>query len=76
MRLAWGRDLRWNPTSHRWTADLGSSKDNGWKRGLKVKPVEQLLHIYRVLATRGMKGAHFYFLDDATRDRFLSLLPA
>jgi DUF2075 family protein len=35
---------------------------------------EKLKHIYRVLSTRGMKGTYFYFLDEATRQRFERLM--
>jgi DUF2075 family protein len=75
--VIWGPDLRWDPHKSRWLADLKASKDNGWKKGLAAQPdvaVEQLQHIYRVLATRGMKGAHFYFVDENTRRRIEGLL--
>jgi uncharacterized protein len=75
--VIWGLDLRWNPLTGRWVSDIKVSKDTGWKKGLASQPdvaTEQLLHIYRVLATRGMKGAHFYFLDAQTRRHFEQLI--
>lgn len=75
--VIWGPDLRWDEKRQRWVSDIKASKDTGWKKGLSEQPdvaTEQLQHIYRVLATRGMKGAHFYFLDEATKRRFLDTL--
>ena len=66
-------DLRWDPLSAKWVADLPTNKDAGFKRGLGKNPqmaAERLKHIYRVLSTRGMKGTYFYFLDEATARRF------
>jgi uncharacterized protein len=63
-----GRDLRWDPVSSRWMADLRQNEDVGFKSGLPSKDmaVDKLKQIYRVLATRGMKGTYLYFLDEAT----------
>ena len=75
--VIWGLDLRWDARGGRWVSDIRASKDTGWKKGLLEQPevaVQQLQHIYRVLATRGMKGAHFYFLDESTKRHFLETL--
>jgi DUF2075 family protein len=37
---------------------------------------QQLAHVYRVLATRGMKGTYFYFEDEATRRHFEAMMKA
>lgn len=68
--LIWGGDLRWDGGSNRWVADMRQSKDVGFRMGLgrEGAAVEKLKQIYRVLATRGMKGTYIYCLDRTTRD--------
>jgi uncharacterized protein len=75
--VIFGPDLRWDKYKQRWVPDWSKSKDRAGRMGLtkdKMKAVEKLAHTYRVLATRGMKGTYFYFLDDDTRDYFESML--
>lgn len=75
--VIWGRDLRWDERRRRWLPELGANSDTSFKRGLTKDPelaVRQLAHVYRVLATRGMKGAYFYFQDAETRRHVESLL--
>jgi DUF2075 family protein len=67
------RDLRWDPLTAGWVADLRQNQDPGFKRGLAGEPyldLERLKHIYRVLSTRGMKGTYLCFLDDPTAAHF------
>lgn len=68
--LIWDGDFRWDRGRSRWGADLRQSKDVAFRMGLgrEGAAVEKLKQIYRVLATRGMKGTYVHCLDRSTRD--------
>lgn len=71
--VIFGNDLRWNPETNSWIVDLQHSRDQSFKSGVSRDAglaLQKLKHVYRVLATRGMKGTYFYFLDPATRKHF------
>lgn len=75
--VIFGPDLKWSKERGRWWPDLGKSKDRAGKSGLTrntAAAVEKLAHTYRVLATRGMKGTYFYFVDDATKEYFQKMV--
>lgn len=58
-------------------AQLSHNVDKGFKMGItkdKLLAAEKLAHVYQVLATRGMKGTYFYFLDEETRRYFEAAL--
>ncbi len=60
-----------------WIAKLENNKDNQFKKDLKnqnLNPLERIKNIYRVLLTRGMKGTYVYFIDEETKDYFLTKL--
>ena len=68
-----GRDLYWDEAQGQWRANLSANSDTSFKSGLtrdEELATQQLAHVYRVLATRGMKGTYFYFEDEATRRHF------
>lgn len=60
-----------------WKALLENNKDNQFKKDLKVNnqdALKKLKNIYRILMTRGMKGTYVYFIDEETKNYFLSQL--
>lgn len=74
-----GKDYKWDAKKRQWVPHLGHNVDKGFKMGItkdKALAAEKLAHVYRVLATRGMKGTYFYFLDEETRHYFEAALAA
>jgi len=73
--LILGADLIWDPITRSWLTDLTKNCDRGFKSGLKSpkERLEKLQQIYRVLATRGMRGTYVYCLDPYTRDHLEAL---
>ena len=78
VAVIFGSDLKWNPGTNAWLADLQHNKDRVFHRGVRhdhALALEKLKNVYRVLCTRGMKGTYFYFLDAATRQYFERMSP-
>lgn len=74
-----GKDYKWDAKKRQWVPHLAHNVDKGFKMGItkdKALAAEKLAHVYRVLATRGMKGTYFYFLDEETRHYFEDALAA
>jgi DUF2075 family protein len=65
--------LRYDPNLGTWVGDKTKSQDSVVKRS-KEQFVDLVKNKYRVLLTRGMKGCYVYFMDEATRDHFRSLM--
>jgi hypothetical protein len=66
--VIFGNDLVWDETSSTWQGIKSNNKDRVVKRADDFTRL--VLHTYRVLLSRGMKGTYVYFLDDATRRHF------
>jgi DUF2075 family protein len=71
--VIFGLDLRYDPSLGTWVGDKTKSQDSVVKRS-KEQFVDLVKNTYRVLLTRGIKGCYVYFMDDATRDHFRSLM--
>lgn len=69
--VIWGRDLRFDPSSQRWTADRAVSCDNVVRRS-GADFDAYVRNIYRVLLSRGLKGCYVYCVDDETAKFLLS----
>ena len=72
--VIFGEDLRYDPRSGSWVGDKSKSRDKMVKTGARTHSefVALLKNTYRVLLTRGMRGCYVYFMDQNTRDFFLS----
>jgi len=69
--VIFGKDLVYNFDKQRWEGHKEYSADNVVKRS-KEKFTELVKNTYRVLLTRGMKGAYVYFVDKDTERFFKS----
>lgn len=66
--VIFGNDLMWSDLTRGWSGVNSNSRDTVVKRSGDF--TQLMLHTYRVLLSRGMKGTYVYFLDDATRRHF------
>lgn len=72
--VIFGRDLVYRPGMG-WVGQPEHSHDSVVKRSARSGPAEftrLVKHTYRVLMTRGLKGAYLFFQDDQTRDFVMS----
>jgi len=71
--IIFGQDIVFDQTQGDWVGQPKKSFD----RRVKQDPdrfTDLVKRTYRVLLSRGLKGCYVYFLDDSTRDRFISLV--
>jgi hypothetical protein len=69
--VIFGKDLFYNPKIGKWEGRPQYSHDSVVKRS-KEKFLENVKNTYRVLLSRGMKGCYVYFMDEETRNFFMS----
>jgi DUF2075 family protein len=68
-----GKDLVYDPAKAEWRGIPEESADNSVRRGKgKQRFLELVKRTYRVLLSRGMKGCYVHFLDENTRNFFMS----
>ncbi len=68
-----GPDLVWRPVERKWAGQRDRSSDRFVRAAKSDDDFTQYLKsVYRVLLTRGLRGCYVYFMDDPTRDFFLS----
>jgi uncharacterized protein len=66
--VIFGKDLVYRPREG-WVGRREFSYDGGLKRGTSDEDFTRLVkNTYRVLLSRGLKGAYVYFADEKTRD--------
>ncbi|MBI4021075.1 MAG: DUF2075 domain-containing protein [Candidatus Aenigmarchaeota archaeon] len=66
-----GKDLVYDPIAAQWVGKRENSADSVVKRS-KENFVDLVKNTYRVLLSRGMKGCYVYFMDNDTRNFFMS----
>jgi DUF2075 family protein len=66
-----GKDLIYNAATAEWEGHPENSADPVVKRA-KGKFVDLIKNTYRVLLSRGLKGCYVYFMDEDTKNFFLS----
>ena len=66
-----GKDLIYDPAKAEWVGVLEESRDRQVRRG-RERFIDLVKRTYRVLLSRGMKGCYVHFLDENTRNFFMS----
>lgn len=69
--VIFGKDLVYDPAKAAWMGVPQASADTTVRRG-KDKFADLVKRTYRVLLSRGLKGCYVHFMDDNTRNFFLS----
>ena len=69
--VIFGRDLFYNPDKAEWEGRKEYSADQTVKRA-RENFVELVKNTYRVLISRGLKGCYIYFMDEETKNFFMS----
>jgi DUF2075 family protein len=71
--VIFGNDVVWNKGSKEWVGLKENSCDPVVKRS-RNDFAKLILHTYKVLLSRGMKGTYVYFLDKSTQEYFEEML--
>ena len=71
--VIFGNDVIWNKESKEWIGLKENSCDPVVKRS-RNDFAKLILHTYKVLLSRGMKGTYVYFLDKSTQEYFEEML--
>lgn len=71
--VIFGNDVIWNKESKEWIGLQESSCDPVLKKS-KNDFAKLILHTYKVLLSRGIKGTYVYFLDKSTKEYFKEML--
>jgi len=66
--VIFGNDLVWDNVTRSWVGLKENSRDTVVKRSDSF--TQLMLHTYRVLLSRGIKGNYVYFVNEATRKHF------
>lgn len=66
-----GKDLIYDPAKAEWVGVSEESRDRQVRRG-RERFIDLVKRTYRVLLSRGMKGCYVHFLDENTRNFFMS----
>ena len=69
--VIFGKDLIYDPRKAAWTGIPEESKDNDIN-GRREKFMDLVQKTYRVLLSRGMKGCYVHFMDENTKNFFMS----
>jgi len=69
--VIFGKDLIYDPAKASWTGIPGNSADTMVRRG-KDRFADLVKRTYRVLLSRGMKGCYVHFMDENTKNFFMS----
>jgi len=65
--VIFGRDFVYDAEAAKWVGQPSFSRDHVVKTKSGARFTDNVRNAYRVLMTRGMRGAYVYFEDDATR---------